>query len=169
MLLIKIIILGLIFAVSSILGLTMANRYKKRVNDLKMIFDVLNIIETKIRFIHEPLPQIFDDVSIQFNGCIGNIFKKAKDKMNELSADEAWIYSLRSSNTFMKEDDLLVLKGLGKALGKADVEGEISEIEITKKFIETQIQYAEEDAKKNEKMCKNLGITIGLALVIILI
>lgn len=53
--------------------------------------------------------------------------------------------------------------------GKTDVEGQISEIEITANFIETQISKAEEECKKNEKLYRTLGSIVGIALVIILI
>lgn len=53
-------------------------------------------------------------------------------------------------------------------LGKTDVEGQVSEINITSDFIDTQINKAEEECKKNEKMYKSLGSIVGLAIVIIL-
>lgn len=47
--------------------------------------------------------------------------------------------------------------------------GQLSEINLTKKFIDTQIEKAEEEQKKNEKLYKSLGIIAGLAIAIILI
>lgn len=47
--------------------------------------------------------------------------------------------------------------------------GQLSEISITEKFMYTQIEKAEEEQKKNEKLYKNLGIIAGLAIAIILI
>ena len=42
-------------------------------------------------------------------------------------------------------------------------------IEITEKFLDTQIKEAVEDKLKNEKLFKRLGTTIGLAIVIVLV
>ncbi len=56
-----------------------------------------------------------------------------------------------------------------KCFGKTDVEGQISEIELTSSFIDIQIKKAEEERKKNEKMYKTLGSVIGLAIVIVLV
>ena len=53
-------------------------------------------------------------------------------------------------------------------LGQTDVEGQISEIEVTENFLNMQIEKAEEDKKKNQKLYKTLGVTIGLVFVIIL-
>lgn len=53
--------------------------------------------------------------------------------------------------------------------GKTDVEGQVAQIETTKSFIDVQINKAEEERNKNEKMYKTLGTVIGIAIVIILI
>ena len=47
--------------------------------------------------------------------------------------------------------------------------GQISEIELISKFIEGQIELAEEEQRKNTKLYKSLGIIAGLAIAIILI
>lgn len=49
------------------------------------------------------------------------------------------------------------------------MEGQISEIRLVKEFLSTQIENAESEKNKNEKMYKMLGGIIGLVLVIILI
>ena len=47
--------------------------------------------------------------------------------------------------------------------------GQLSEIELTEKFMATQIEKAEEEQKENEKLYKSLGVIAGLAIAIILI
>lgn len=89
--------------------------------------------------------------------------------MNDFPAGEAWSYAIDHSETNMTKEDLNLLKSLDKLLGKTDVKGQESEIELLKKFIDTQIEKAEEEQKKNEKLYKTLGIIAGLAAVIILI
>ena len=49
------------------------------------------------------------------------------------------------------------------------MDGQVSQIEITKSFIDMQISKAEEEQRKNEKLYKTLGVTVGLAIVIVLI
>ena len=77
--------------------------------------------------------------------------------------------AIDNSNTKLTKDDNEVLKGLAKMLGKTDLDGQVSEIRLTKKFLETKIQDAELEKTKNEKLYKTLGATIGLAIVIILV
>jgi len=100
--------------------------------------------------------------------AFGEIFYIAKEKMKEVSAGEAWKFAIENSNTGMSKEDLEVLKNLESLLGKTDADGQEVEIELMKKFIDTQIEKAEEEEKKNEKLCKSLGLIFGLAAVIIL-
>lgn len=49
------------------------------------------------------------------------------------------------------------------------MEGQISEIELVSHFLDTQIEKAEKERTKNEKLYKTLGGIIGAVLFIILI
>ncbi len=169
MIIIKLILLIAILGISIFLGLAFANKYKGRVIDLKNIRNSLNILETKIKYTYDPLPRIFETLSNSFGNGIGEIFKTAKDEMKNLSAGEAWKIAIDNSNTNMNAEDLSILKNFDKLLGKTNVEGQLSEIELLKRYIDTQIKKAEEAQKKNEKLYKDLGIIVGLTIVIILI
>ena len=61
------------------------------------------------------------------------------------------------------------VKNLSKLLGRTDLEGQISQIELTSNFLDEQIEKAERERQKNESMYRKLGMIIGLGIVIILI
>ena len=84
------------------------------------------------------------------------------------SAGEAWEESIDLSNNYLNKEDKQALKTLSKLLGVTDLEGQISQIEITQEFLDKQIEEAEFQRNKNEKLYKKLGITIGLSIVIML-
>lgn len=169
MIIIKSIILLSIFLISSMLGIMFANKYKDRVKDLKEMKSALNILKTKIEYTYEPLPQIFSQIADEYTSGVGEIFRISSKKMNELSAGEAWKYGIKNAKTNMKEEDIKILENLQKLLGKTNAEGQLSEIELIDNFISEQIEIAEEEQKKNEKLYKSLGIIAGLAIAIILI
>lgn len=169
MIFIKFFILVLVFGSSLAIGILIANRYSSRVKELKEMKNALNMFETKIKFTYESVPEIFDEISNQVVGNIGNIFKVACEKMKDISAGEAWRESIDTQTSNMNTEDKDVLKNLGKLLGKTDIEGQISEIELVISFLDTQIEFAEKERVKNEKMYKTLGGIIGLTLVIIFI
>ena len=169
MLIIKLMILLSVFVSCLLIGILMAKKYSNRLQELREMKNALNMFETKIKFTYESLPEIFKEISRQSNKNIGDIFKKACEDMKDKSAGEAWNESIDTVNSNMNIEDKTILKGLGKLLGKTDIEGQISEIKLVSSFLDTQIELAEKEKEKNEKMYKTLGGIVGLTLVIILI
>ena len=168
MLAIKYFMLFLVLVACTLIGRFLSKKYVYRLNELEEMKNALNIFKTKIKFTYEPIPEIFKEMSENINKNISNIFIKAKNKMQNKSASIAWEEALDENNTNLTKEDRYVLKSLSKLLGQTDVEGQTSQIDITQKFLETQIKQAEEEKKKNEKLYSKLGTTIGLVIVIIL-
>lgn len=172
MTIIKFIILLTILIFSIYIGILLSKKYVYRVRELKEMKASLTIFSTKIKLTYEPIPNIFKEISENKNISsknITNIFKNAYQYMENLSAGNAWNKAINTSNTNLKKEDLEVLKKLSTLLGKVDLEGQLTEIELVNNFIDMQIEKAEEETKKNEKLYKTLGVTGGLALVIIFI
>ena len=166
---IKFIFLGIMFAISVFIGISISKKYSTRVTELNEIQRALNIFEEKIKFTYEPIPDVFEEISNNCIESIGSIFKNASQKMKLLPAGEAWESALENSTTKLTNDDLNTLKGMAKMLGRTDLDGQVSEIRLTKKFVDTKIKEAEIQKMKNEKLYKTLGITVGLTIVIVLI
>lgn len=169
MIFLKILILILVFGSSFSIGKLIAGKYINRVKELKEMKSALNIFETKIKFTYESVPEIFEQIGNQMEGNIGSVFKESSKKMKDVSAGEAWIQSIEKTESNLNKEDKEILKKLGKLLGRIDADGQISEIELVSNFLDTQIDIAENERNKNEKMYKTLGGIIGLTLVIIFI
>lgn len=161
MIIIKFISLIAILLFSSYIGIIISNKYKNRVEDLKEIKRGLNIFETKIKYTYEPVPEIFQEISRNLKPNIADVFINASKNMGGNTAKEAWNYAIENSNTSMNKEDIEVIKGLGKLLGKTDLAGQVSQIELTDKFIDTQIEKAEREYTKNEKLYKTLRSCFG--------
>ena len=165
---IKYFILFLILVSSTLIGKFLSKKYVYRLEELEDIKNALNILKTKIKFTYEPIPEVFEEISKNVNRNVGNIFELAKEKMKEKTASEAWEESVEKTECNLKKEDKKIIKTLSKLLGQTDVEGQISQIEITEEFLEGQIKEAENERKKNEKLYTRLGTVLGLAIVIIL-
>lgn len=166
---IKYLTLIIILMSTTYIGILISKKYLNRVKDLKEMKNALNIFSTKIKFTYEPIPQIFREISKKVKPNIANIFEKSSEKMENENAGEAWRETLEESNTSMIKEDIEVLKNLSNLLGKVDIEGQVNEVELVENFLDTQIELAEEEKQKYARMYKTLGVTIGLAVVIILI
>ncbi len=169
MIMVKIAILSLVFMSCLYIGILISKKYTNRVSELKNMKNALSMFETKIKFTYEPIPKIFEEIAKQIDGNVGKIFDNSYKMMNEKSAGIAWVDSIDEVESSMNKEDKEILKNLGKLLGKTDIEGQISEIELVDNFLNKQIELAEGEKLKNGKMYKTLGGVIGLALVIILI
>lgn len=156
MIILKWILLVMILILTSYIGLMISGRYKKRVRELKEMKNGLHIFETKIRYTCEPLRDIFLEIAKNAGENIGDIFKNAANNMQRENATDSWTSSIQNAKTNMNKEDLEVLKGLGKLLGKTDLEGQIGQIQLTSTFLENQIEKAEKDFMKNEKLYKTL-------------
>ncbi len=156
MIIIKILMLLLVFISTSFVGILISNKYKNRVIELKEIKNALNIFETKIKFTYEPIPEIFKEISNSIKPNIADIFNIAGKKMEKLSAKIAWEEALNNADTNLKLEDIKIIKDLGKLLGKTDIQGQISQIELTNTFLDTQIQKATIECDKNQKLYKTL-------------
>lgn len=169
MIVVKYIMIFFVFAICFAIGNLISKNYTLRLRELKEIKNALNILESKIKFTYEPLPEIFAEISNMTSENISQIFKKSSIYMCEMNAEKAWTRSIENSNINLTKEDKENIKSFGKMLGKTDKEGQISQLELTQSFVEIQIEKAKNEEEKNAKMYKTLGTIVGLAFVIMLV
>lgn len=165
---IKYILLIAIFGLSTAIGLVVSKSYENRVTELKEFKNILNMMKAKIKFTYEPLAEIFKQIANKNETNVERIFGQMANQITYFQTREVWEECIQDADISINQEDKDILKKLGKLLGQTDVEGQVSEIEVTENFLNMQIEKAEEDKKKNQKLYKTLGVTIGLIFVIIL-
>jgi len=69
----------------------------------------------------------------------------------------------------IKKEDIDILIDLSKTLGESDIEGQKSVFNLTIDNIKKQINEADEIMKKNVKLFRYLGFTMGAMLVILIV
>lgn len=153
---IKFITLLLIFGGTSFIGILVAKKYENRLKELQEIKNALHMLEVKIKFTYDPIPKIFREIESKVNECVGKIFGLASEKMESVQADEAWNEAIYETSNNLIEKDKEILKELGKLLGQTDVEGQISQIKLVSDFLDMQIQEANMEKQKNEKLYRTL-------------
>src|SRR5574344_356041 len=132
MIIIKYIGLILIFCISSGIGILYSKKYSKKLTDLVEIKSALIILKNKIKFICEPIPDAFEEISKTIKSSIGKIFYMAGKKMKSTSAAKAWEEAVaqNSESVGLKQEDADVINKLSKMLGNTDVEGQINNIDL---------------------------------------
>ncbi len=171
MYILKIGLLFILFCTSTIIGILISKKYSNRVRTLKDIKNALNIFEVKINFSFETIPEIFNEIAGKINGQAGKIFADTVKNIEQknMLAGEAWEKSVEENSGNLKKEDISCIKTLGKLLGKTDIEGQVNQIQLVCAFLDKQINDADDEKHKNEKMYQKLGAIVGLMLVIVLI
>jgi len=164
----KIFLLFLVFAICTILGFSKAKSYDGRVDELKKIKNALETIKTKIEFTYEPIKDIFLEITKIIYSGQKNIFLDTVNLSHQTNITESWCLAVEKESKLTKEDKS-TLKMFGKLLGKTDKDGQINEINVTSKLIDTQLEKAEQEKQKNYKLFRTLGGVIGLGLCIVLL
>lgn len=168
MVVIKFIILILIFWTSTQIGMKIANKYVVRANNLKQMKKAIKILEAKITYTYDMLPDLFFEISEKIKGSVGAVFRKAGKKMEVEFAGEAWENSIDECESFTKEDKE-ALKSLGKLLGSTDIQGQLNQLSLVNCFLDEQIKEATILKDKNTALYRKLGVIIGLGITIVLI
>lgn len=171
MIFIKYILIFFIFTISIIIGNSYSKKYSVREKELKEILNILNVIKAKIKFTGQGIHEIFEQICIINQDNIGNMFKMANEFMEEECASASFekAADLLEKNSSLNKEDIEAIKSFSKMLGNTDIEGQVSQIELVENLIKKQIEQATEEKRKNSKLYKTLGVTVGLTITIILI
>lgn len=171
MIMLKAGLLILLFCTSTIIGVLISKKYSNRVKILKDLHNALNMFEVKINFSFETIPEIFNEIAERIDGVAGKIFSDTVKNIekNNVFAGEAWELAVKCNGACLKKDDISCIQSLGKLLGKTDVDGQVNQIQLVCAFLDKQINEADEEKHKNEKMYQKLGAIVGLMLVIVLV
>ncbi|MBU4532132.1 MAG: stage III sporulation protein SpoIIIAB [Eubacteriales bacterium] len=169
-------IIGAMFVIGAagFLGLTVANAYQNRPRELRDMQTALHLLETEIAYGATPLVEALDNVSTRVPSPVGRFMSEVA---RELSAGygatvrEAWGFALNGfrPETFLKEEDLSVVKGLGEVLGASDRADQLKHLRLAIERLKAQGHKADDEAKRNVKLWQCLGFTGGLAVTLILI
>lgn len=134
MLFIKTLNLGLICFICFWIGNLKAKSYENRVIELTKFQSSLLILKNKIEFTYEPINTIFLEISKIVYENNNNIFLETINKGDELYL--SWNQAIDLVKNDFNEEDKEIIKILGKMLGKTDVKGQVSQIELSQKLIE---------------------------------
>ena len=127
---IKYFILFLILVFSSMIGKFISKRYVYRLQELEEMKNTLNILKNKIKFTYEPIPDIFKEISNNSNKNIGQIFKKAEEKILNKNKE-------LEKQLIEKDKEIAYLKG--KIDVMKDFINELKNTDIEYGSIETQL------------------------------
>ncbi len=174
MLLFKCIGAILIVGSSTIMGYSVAAKYSKRPEELRLLQGALQMLESEIVFAVNTLPEAFEKISHNLPEGLGKLFGHCSNLLKQrtgITASQAWRMSLDKyfNDLHLEKEDKQILITFGNSLGNSDRENQIKNIHLACSKLMMEEKKAEVLKQKNEKMYKNLGVLAGILLVLLFI
>lgn len=113
---IKYCMLFFVFLSSTLIGKYISQKYSFRLEELEEMKNALNMFKSKIKFTYEPIPEIFNEISQDTCKTISALFGKAKEKMKQETASEAWEQAIDELEGNINQEDKQTVKTLSKLL-----------------------------------------------------
>lgn len=170
----KVLFLLAVFVLSTMIGMIIAKRYSSRVEELQELITALEILEGRMNYTYDTIPEIFDFIARHLRTNIKNLFEYSSEKLSinkNFSAGDIFNSTVDEEKILLdlNETDLEILKGLSVSLGQVDLENQVKNIRLILHSLSSQLEEAKEAKDKNFKLCRNMGAIIGIVLMIILI
>lgn len=158
------------FYIGNILG----NRYKKRYKQLLAFLEFIEYFETEITYTSTPVIDIFDSIKEKFKWPINNIIEEVLIKLSDFGyrpLSEVWeeVLIMNKDNLALNQEDNELLIYFGNILGTTDTENQKKYFKVIKSRLNSQVHEANKHKDKYTKLFNELGIIIGLFLVILII
>ncbi len=153
----KLLLCILIVLCSTLVGFSYSSKLSARKKTLESFVLELQNVKTIIRYSSKELYKVFENSFIDY--------KFSDDK----PFSEQWKDMLKMYSRILYPSDIEILSSLGKTLGTSDLSGELSNIDMYISLLSSQISQAQQSIDTKSGVYKTLGLSLGLAVAIILI
>jgi stage III sporulation protein AB len=162
-----------ILTATTIFGFEWAKRVRERPKRLRELKVTLQALEAEIMYGSTPLQEAFQHIGKPLKEPLSAFFLTISDLLSqgELSVQEAWEKQLLilAQETSFKNGEIEVLRQFGSTLGRHDKEHQQKQIQLTLAHLNREEKEARDIQERYEKMCKSLGVLLGLLIVILLL
>ncbi len=153
----KILLCLVVVLSSTVLGFYYSNRLFRRKEILQLFINNLKDAQTRIRYESSNLCEIFSDKFSDFTFDSEKIFL------------QQWSELLKLYHDTLTKSDIKLLLSFAENLGKTDVNGEISHIQMYVELLSSSVNEAENSINSKSKLYRTFGVSVGLLISILLI
>lgn len=159
---------------TTVLGFNYGERLKRRTKELYEIQRCIFEIENRIVYTHTPLPEALKNTAVKAEEPISTVLEQISYMLKEnkvYSVHEAFknAFSNKIENLSLKDEDINIILDFSKSLGESDIDGQREIFSLVIENIKKQIRISEDVIKKNVKMYRCLGFSMGAVVSILLI
>lgn len=170
----KITGLAVILISCFLIGNLLANRYEKRYKQLLIFHQVIEFFETEISYTSTPVIEVMENIIGKVMSPINEIIYETYIELKDYGyrpLGEVWKDVLESNREYLSlnKEDMDILIYFGNTLGTTDVENQKKYFQTIHSRMRSQIKDAEINKTKYKKLFVELGIIIGLLIIILIV
>ncbi|AFM42249.1 Stage III sporulation protein AB (spore_III_AB) [Desulfosporosinus acidiphilus SJ4] len=154
------------------MGLWLAQRIRRRPEELREFLVALTLLDTEIVWGSTPLPEAFSVLKERTGAPWQSFFSELQKRLERGEpASTAWNEEivLQSSRFCLKQEDWRVIRDIGKGLGRSDSHEQHKQLQLVSRQLSMLKDQVGIWAEKQAKMWSYLGFLCGVAGVLILI
>lgn len=167
----KIIASFIIILTSTLFGIDISNKLRKRITHLRVCIQSLQLLETEMEFSQPTIQEIF--VKLSHHSLFPlSIFYGKLNKVLQTNIDDffdRWCCEVDQliKYTALKKQDIEIFKQVGKYIGIYYLNQQKKQIQLSIHNLEIQLKEATEQNRKFGNISLILGILIGFLIVIL--
>lgn len=168
--------IGIVFilAGSAGLGFSMAADLRRRMQELQTLRQVMLVLRSEIRYMHQPLPEAFLNLSRSAPAPFAEFFRRTAEDLQQRkgqTARQIWGLNLKKylSGLHLGRQESQELLELGNMLGCLDVEMQLNALDYYLEQLKAASGRAAEAAESRRRLYQYLGILSGAALAVFII
>lgn len=171
--------LKLIFAISIVIistyiGFSYGDTFRKRRDELKEILKALTILENDIIYGTTPLPEALENLSDKLSEPVTNFVKAITYRLTKGDVESVYRgaleeFLLLENEFYLCDEDKKIMADFFKSLGESGVYGQEKIFSLAIEGIKMNLKDADEIAKKNIKLYRYLGLCFGAMIMIFII
>ena len=155
------------------LGIRFAKELDLRIQELSELQKLMILLKGEIRYMHQPLPEAFLQLSVSAASPLGDFFRhtaEALQRRQGRTAGKIWKENmdqdLKGLHISLRERE--ELEKLGSMLGYLDVEMQMNTLDYYLEQLKLSAAGAAETAKNCRRLYQYMGVLGGAALVILI-
>lgn len=155
-------------------GAYFAMKEKYRLQELEELERAMYLLQSQIKYLSAPLPEVLESISWKTEGAIGAAFQKAAEKMavrDGATAESIWeeVWRKQAVHTFLNDEDIEAILLFGRSLGYLDKAQQEGSIRLFLRYMEGSLDQGKKRLEKNSRLYYGMGCLSGLLIVVTLL
>ncbi|NLK72917.1 MAG: hypothetical protein GX285_07870 [Clostridiales bacterium] len=171
---IKMVLSASIIALSTLVGYLISSSFENRIKQLNALIFAIKIMDAEMNYSKNYLGEIINKLALNNDETIGIFFTNINNALNHsFGKDFSHIWNDAVEMTFktgsLSKTDIKLLKDFGKRFGKIDLQNQKNIFEYFYRRFDLQLEEAINEKEKKSRVYRNLGVSVGIMIVVILI